>query len=144
MKYDYWPPGEIVKVEVVSPGKPYFKMDSLWGAMNYGIALGEGDKRKYASTDLPDEVSSVAAEFMRGPYTFSWSAAPPPGQASTGTPNMLGYLWPRFWGYDDQNARGLIVEVGCAHDYKIHNRRNCYREGTCNKCGYHWVCDSGD
>jgi len=36
------------------------------------------------------------------------------------------------------------VEWGCKHEMETVEKRNCYYEGRCTKCGYHYGVDSGD
>ena len=37
-----------------------------------------------------------------------------------------------------------VTEWGCEHDFESVQRRNCYSEVRCTKCGYHYGVDSSD
>lgn len=41
---------------------------------------------------------------------------------------------------------GLIIEIGCKHDYDDAGSRHQrgYHLGKCKRCGHKWMCDSGD
>jgi len=141
-----WPDKELVQVKVLSGEDKYGPMGSSWGIFNFGLTCGAARTEAYAYDDIPEEVLKVI-DALPGyrPYPqFAWFDVPPPGQSGRGTPNQYGVWLPSFWGYTEDKAKIVRVEVGCDHEYRIHNERNCYREGTCNKCGYHWICDSGD
>lgn len=141
-----WPEGEFVSLDVITQNTSFAELSNLWSALKTGMKIGSGDTLVHEVGELEGEALEAIEPYAgyMGRIKVSWGPEPTRGQMVVKGPmNSVGFIVPSYWG-SDENAKLVKIQFGCKHDFRIHSRRNCYSEGTCEKCGQWYACDSGD
>jgi hypothetical protein len=145
---NHWPSDlELVIINEYNLSDPTQAFDF---AFIYGTAVAAGVYRQVTERNLPQELRVTLKRdknlwFLN--QTWFILASPHGQEDDEATRNLLGVIGPRKdYNFETMTneftSSGLIIEVGCRHEYETKKLGNCYHGGTCIRCGHEWKVDS--
>jgi hypothetical protein len=136
--FNAWPDiGEIV--EVIRPdGSPKDCYD-----LGVGIGLCSG-VRAIRMAEIPTDILMMLPpqEHPQQLIHVHYKFESPRGNAANRGPRNVEIYFPPRWKAGYAEFTGLIVQVGCQHQFKGSLLGNCWRGAECSRCGQYYEIDS--
>lgn len=142
-----WPDVPIVKIETydLSEAAQAYTFGS-----ELGYAHGTGALRQPRADNLPRDVREVLQKYDMEFYLNEtwWNLMRQYGEHKDSGVQNLRAIFPARRSYNFETKRqeftspGVVVILGCKHEYKATARGNCWQESTCQLCGHTFEIDS--